>query len=44
MYSIDKLNINQTVYIPIKKKQDYNKKILKNLNNTNFIYSNIQKC
>ena len=39
--SLDKLDANQTIYIPIKKKQDYNKKILKNLNNTNFIYSKI---
>jgi len=39
--SLDKLDVNQTIYIPIKKKQDCNKKILKNLNNTNFIYSKI---
>jgi len=40
--SLDKLGIRQNVYIPIKKKQDYNnKRILKNLNNTNFIYSKI---
>jgi len=39
--SLDKLDVNQTIYIPIKKKQDYNKRILKNLNNTNFIYSKI---
>jgi len=39
--SLDKLGIRQEVYIPIKKKQDYDKKILKNLNNTNFIYSKI---
>ena len=38
---MDKLDVNQTIYIPIKKKQDCNKKILKNLNNTNFIYSKI---
>ena len=37
--SIDKLNINQTVYIPIKSKQNYNERILNNSNNTNFIYS-----
>ena len=37
--SLDKLGIRQNVYIPIKKNQDYNKKILKNLNNINFIYS-----
>ena len=39
--SLDKLYINQVVYIPIKKPQDYNNKILENLNNTNFIYSKI---
>ena len=39
--SLDKLDVNQTVYIPIKKQQDYNNKILENLNNTNFIYSKI---
>jgi len=39
--SLDKLDINQTIYIPIKKKQGYNRRILKNLNNTNFIYSKI---
>jgi glycosyltransferase involved in cell wall biosynthesis len=38
---LDKLGIRQEVYIPIKKEQDYDKKILKNLNNTNFIYSKI---
>jgi len=39
--SLDKLGIRQEVYIPIKKKQDYNKEILKNLNNANFIYSKV---
>lgn len=39
--SLDKLDVNQTIYIPTKKKQNYNKKVLKNLNNTNFIYSKI---
>jgi len=39
--SLGKLGIGQNVYIPIKKKQDYNKRILKNLNNTNFIYSKV---
>ena len=39
--SLDKLNINQAIYIPIKRKQDYNKRILNNLNNTIFIYSKV---
>ena len=39
--SLDELNINQTIYIPIKRKQDYNKRILNNLNNTIFIYSKV---
>ena len=37
--AIDKLKINQTVYIPIKRKEDLNKNIVDNLRNTNFIYS-----
>ena len=39
--SLDKIDIEQIVYIPIKKPKDYNNKILENLNNTNFIYSKI---
>ena len=39
--SLDKLNINQTIYVPIKRKQDYNTRILNNLNNTIFIYSKV---
>lgn len=38
---LDKLSIDQSVYIPIKKQEDYNKKINTNLNNTNFIYSEV---
>ena len=39
--SLDKLNINQIIYIPIKRKQNYNKRILNNLNNTIFINSKV---
>ena len=37
--SLDKIGIEQIVYIPIKKQEDYNKKINNTLRNTNFIYS-----
>lgn len=38
---LDKKGISQVVYIPIKRKQDYNKKILKDTRDTAFIYSKI---
>jgi len=38
---LDELYINQFVYVPIKRKQDYNKKINTNLKNTNYIYSKV---
>ncbi len=37
--ALDKININQSIYIPTKRKEDYNKNIVNNLKNTNFIYS-----
>ena len=39
--SFDKININQLVYIPIKKKEDYNKNIVNDLVNANFVYSKV---
>jgi len=39
--ALDKTDINQDVYIPIKKKKDENKNILKNISNATFIYSKI---
>lgn len=39
--SLDKIDIEQIVYIPIKKQEHYNEKINNNLRNTNFIYSKI---
>ena len=39
--SLNKIGIEQIVYIPIKKQEHYNKKINNNLRNTNFIYSKI---
>lgn len=37
--SLNKIGIEQIVYIPIKKQEHYNEKINNNLRNTNFIYS-----
>ncbi len=39
--ALDKTGISQVVYIPTKSKQNYNKRILKNLNNTAFTQSKI---
>jgi glycosyltransferase involved in cell wall biosynthesis len=39
--ALDKTGISQAVYVPIKRKQDYNKKILKDTRNIAFIYSKI---
>ena len=39
--ALDKTGISQVVYIPTKKKQDYNKKILKDTRDVAFIYSKI---
>ena len=39
--ALDKTGISQVVYIPTKKKQDYNKKILKDTRDIAFIYSKI---
>jgi len=39
--ALDKTGISQVVYIPIKRKQDYNKKILKDTRDIAFIYSKI---
>jgi L-malate glycosyltransferase len=39
--AFDKININQLVYIPIKKKEDYNKNIVNDLVNANFVYSKV---
>ena len=39
--ALDKTGISQDVYIPVKRKKDENKNILKNINNTTFIYSKI---
>ena len=37
--ALDKININQSIYIPIKRKEDYNKNIVNNLKNSSLIYS-----
>ena len=39
--ALDETGISQVVYIPIKRKEDSNKKILKNTKNVTFIYSKI---
>ena len=39
--ALDKTGISQGVYIPIKRKEDDNKKICRNTKNVAFIYSKI---